>query len=471
MAARGDFMLPNPNKIHRFSSHKLFRKAAVLTVAGLITRIMGFFFRIFLSHAFGEENVGLYQLIFPVYGLCLSISTFGIQTAVSHMVAEKMSADTDRTPCSAFSDSKRQKEAGNILAVSLGFTIFLSLIELYVLQKNASYIAVAFLGDARCENLLLIISYALPFAAIHSCICGYSFGLQQTKLPALSQLIEQSARILFVILLFFFTKNTGRAPSVKLAAAGIAAGEITAALFSIQMLNRQNRPHYTPSTPAIFRTFRKLFRLSVPLTANRAAVTLLQSIEAASIPTFLKIYGMTSSEALRLYGVLTGMALPCILFPSALTSSIGTVLMPAVSAAQASDNKKRIIQLLKQSVGSCFILGLGCCLFFLIFGKFLGTILFHSSTAGDFILTLSWICPFLYTNTALTSAINGLGKTFYTFLINTAGLLVRIAGVFLAIPYFGIQGYLIGLLVSQFLVFGIAVLLLSIHFYKEPSHL
>lgn len=374
-------MLPNPNKIHRFSSHKLFRKAAVLTVAGLITRIMGFFFRIFLSHAFGEENVGLYQLIFPVYGLCLSISTFGIQTAVSHMVAEKMSADTDRTPCSAFSDSKRQKEAGNILAVSLGFTIFLSLIELYVLQKNASYIAVAFLGDARCENLLLIISYALPFAAIHSCICGYSFGLQQTKLPALSQLIEQSARILFVILLFFFTKNTGRAPSVKLAAAGIAAGEITAALFSIQMLNRQNRPHYTPSTPAIFRTFRKLFRLSVPLTANRAAVTLLQSIEAASIPTFLKIYGMTSSEALRLYGVLTGMALPCILFPSALTSSIGTVLMPAVSAAQASDNKKRIIQLLKQSVGSCFILGLGCCLFFLIFGKFLGTILFHSSTA------------------------------------------------------------------------------------------
>ena len=43
-------------------------------------------------YAFGEENVGLYQLIFPVYALCLSVSTFGIQTAVSHMVAEKMSS-------------------------------------------------------------------------------------------------------------------------------------------------------------------------------------------------------------------------------------------------------------------------------------------------------------------------------------------------------------------------------------------
>ena len=80
------------DKFRSFSSRNLFRGAAVLTAAGLITRIMGFFFRIFLSHAFGEENVGLYQLIFPVYALCLSVSTFGIQTAVSHMVAEKMSS-------------------------------------------------------------------------------------------------------------------------------------------------------------------------------------------------------------------------------------------------------------------------------------------------------------------------------------------------------------------------------------------
>ena len=465
-------MLFRSDKFRSFSSRNLFRGAAVLTAAGLITRIMGFFFRIFLSHAFGEENVGLYQLIFPVYALCLSVSTFGIQTAVSHMVAEKMSSVVTYSAASSSSPHiERQKEAGNILAVSLGFTLFLSLIELYFLQKNAFYIATTFLGDARCENLLLIVSYALPFAAIHSCICGYSLGLQQKKIPALSPLIEQSARILFVVLLFLFVKKTGEIPSVKLAAAGIAAGETAAALFSIQMLNRQKQLCYAASISSISKTFRKLSALSVPLTANRTAVTLLQSIEAASIPTFLKIYGMTSSEALRLYGVLTGMALPCILFPSALTTSIGTVLMPAVSAAQASDDNRRIIRLLKQSVGSCFILGLGCCLFFLIFGNFLGRVLFHSSAAGSFILTLSWICPFLYTNTALTSIINGLGKTFCTLLVNTAGLLVRIAGVFFAIPKFGIYGYLIGLLTSQFLVFGIAVIILFFHLRKGAKDL
>ena len=63
------------------------------------------------------------------------------------------------------------------------------------------------------------------------------------------------------------------------------------------------------------------------------------------------------------------------------------------------------------------------------------------------------------------SAINGLGKTFFTFLINVTGLLVRIAGVFLAIPRFGIQGYLWGLLASQMAVFALCLAYLRFFFF------
>ena len=426
-----------------FRKHRLFQGAAILTAAGLVTRFMGFFFRIFLSHAFGEESVGLYQLIFPVYALCISISTAGIQAAVSRMTAEKASRG-------------KTEEAGNVLRIALCLTLILSFAEVLLIQQNAAFIAERFLGDPRCTEMLVIISYALPCAAIHSCICGYSFGMQRTKLPATSQLIEQTARILFVILLFTAMQNSGRTPSIHLAAAGIVAGEFVSAVFSARLLAAQKPFGRAPSFSALSDSIRELLALSTPLTANRAAVTLLQSVEAASIPACLKLYGMSGSEALSIYGVLTGMALPCILFPSAITSSVGTVLMPAVSATQAAGNRNAMAQLLKKAVGSCLILGLSCCLFFLIFGNLIGDILFHSSTAGDFILTLAWICPFLYTNTALVSAINGLGKTLITFLINIAGLLVRISGVFIAIPRFGIQGYLWGLLASQFVISGLA---------------
>nr|WP_294491500.1 polysaccharide biosynthesis protein [uncultured Mediterraneibacter sp.] len=432
------------------TERKLFQGAVILTAAGFISRILGFFFRIFLSHSFGEESVGLYQLIFPLYTLCLSISTAGLQTAVSSLTARKVSLG-------------KADEARNILAIALCLTMVISFLEIIVIQNNAPLIASSFLGDIRCAKLILIISYALPCAAIHSCICGYSFGLQNAKLPAISQLIEQTVRVLTVILIFLAMQNGGWKPSISLAAAGIVAGEFAAALFSARSLSRSRnrfRPVLSRRTAA---DLRDLVTLSLPLTANRTALTLLQSIEAASIPVCLKLYGLSTADSLSLYGVLTGMALPCILFPSAITNSVGTVLLPAVSATNASGNRASVLKLLKKAVGSCLMLGLACCLFFLIFGRQIGELLFHSATAGRFILTLAWICPFLYTNTALISAINGYGKTGHSFLINMSGLLIRIAGVFLAIPRFGMLGYLWGLLVSQLAVSVLAVAAILFH--------
>ena len=83
----------------------------------------------------------------------------------------------------------------------------------------------------------------------------------------------------------------------------------------------------------------------------------------------------------------------------------------------------------------------------------MGLILFHSSMAGDYIITLAWMCPFLYTNNTLISMINGIGKATLSFCINSASLGIRIASVFLFIPVYGIFGYLWGLLASQIFIF------------------
>lgn len=420
--------------------HKLLRDAAVLTSAGIISRLLGFFFRIFLSRSFGEESVGLYQMIFPLYVLCISISTSGLQTAISRITAEKTALG-------------QKNKAENVLKSALCLAVGITLIEIIVIQEHASFIAGTLLGDKRCQDLILIISYALPFAAIHSCISGHSLGLGSTKLPAVSQLVEQCVRILLVIALYIALSSAGLTPSIRLAAAGIVAGELAAGVFSICSHLRQNRLSNNIFSrryiSGIISSLRELIVFSMPLTANHTALTLLQSIEAASIPACLIRYGVSPSEAVSIYGVLTGMALPCILFPSALTGSIGTVLLPAVSAASTSGKRRSALLLLRKAVLSCFSLGLACCLFFLIFGDLIGQILFRSDDAGRFILALAWICPFLYANSSLLSALNGYGRTGTVFLINMVGLLIRIAGVFLVIPHYGILGYLWALLAAQ----------------------
>ena len=78
-------------------------------------------------------------------------------------------------------------------------------------------------------------------------------------------------------------------------------------------------------------------------------------------------------------------------------------------------------------------------------------ILYNSSLAGSFIITLSFICPFMYVASTLNSILNGLGRTASTFLFSMISLGVRLLFVFWLIPVLGIQGYLYGLLASQLL--------------------
>lgn len=436
----------------------IIRGTFILTATGFLCRLMGFFYRIFLSQTFGEEGVGLYQLIFPVYSLCFAITAAGLETAISRSVAQKISLG-------------RKKEAKEILLLGLFISILLSVICLLFLQDNAGYIAEKLLGDPRCTPLLIPLSYALPFAAIHSCICGYCYGRKETKIPAVSQLIEQATRILTVYLFYMVLMKQGKDAPITIAVVGLVMGEILSALYAAKSLSGSvgtiSRLNITYKD--FLSRFKELIPLSLPLTANRMLINLLQSIEAISIPARLKMHNHSTSEALSLYGVLTGMALPCILFPSAITSSISIMLMPTVAEIQATDDRRNMLDIIKKVAGACFILGLGCCFLFLVFGPFIGNVLFGSTAAGKFIVTLAWICPFLYVNSALLSVINGLGKTTSTFLINSFGLFIRIASVFAAIPLFGIQGYLWGMLISQLVVTVCAVGILYVRLGRSLS--
>ena len=149
------------------------------------------------------------------------------------------------------------------------------------------------------------------------------------------------------------------------------------------------------------------------------------------------------------YGVLTGMALPLIYFPGTLTNSVSVLLMPAISEADAVNNQNAIRRAVRKCLGYCLLLGCVCCAGFLVLGKTVGIMLYNSEMAGHFIIILSFMCPFLYLNTTLTSILHGLGKTSYSFFLSLTGLMLRLVFVFQAIPLYGIKGYLAGMLLSQ----------------------
>lgn len=334
-------------------------------------------------------------------------------------------------------------------------------------QKFAPFLAGSVLGDRRCEHLLILLSYVFPFSAIHSCITGYCLGLKDTKIPSSSQLLEQTVRIFSVLVICQFLNHTEGSSGIWIAVLGLIFGEIASALYSLKCVRNKPGLHFLiPSSLSLQQMFfaaKELIKLSLPLTGNRILLNILQSIEAVSIPASLLIYGLSTSDALSTYGVLTGMALPCILFPSALTNSASTMLLPAITEAQTQKNVQRIKKMIRSSLCGCIFLGTGCLAGFFLLGPVLGRLLFHSSLAGEFIRTLSWMCPFLYANSALISIIHGLGKTGISFLLNTLSLFIRIIGVLYFTAYWGILGYLHCLLASQIFLFVTGILYISYH--------
>ncbi len=422
-------------------THPLLTGALILTLTGIATKIIGFFYKIFLSRTIGAEGLGLYQMIFPVFGICYSLTIAGIETSISRFVAGEAARGNGR-------GSRRMLSAGLFLSFSL------SLLAALLLYHSADFLAVRYLKEPRCRILLQFLAFSLPFSACHSCVSGYYYGLKKTGVPALSQLLEQCARVGSVYLLASVCMEKNIAPSPVLAVLGLAVGEFVSMLFCVTALTLSPAPKAAPNLPTLSlgSCLGQIVHMSLPLTGNRVVMNVLASLEAILIPLTLQAYGLDTAAAYSVYGTLTGMSLSFILFPSVITSSISVLLLPSVSELQAAGHYARIGDTIRKAIYFCLPFGCFCTLFFLITGKYLGTFFFHSELAGDFILTLSWICPFLYLNATLNSILHGLGRTSITFRNNVIGITIRILFTLLCVPAYGIQGYLWGLLANQLVI-------------------
>ena len=144
------------------------------------------------------------------------------------------------------------------------------------------------------------------------------------------------------------------------------------------------------------------------------------------------------------------------------------MLLPIIAENMALGKKAEVKKAVTQTIQYCSILGFFCMGIFLFFGRFIGKNVFQSELAGYFIGELSFLCPFLYLNSTLSGILQGLGKATALFISNITALLLRLGIIFLAVPVFGIQGYLWGLLASQIIQTFLYLCILS---FRKNLHI
>ena len=342
----------------------------LLSFSGLLCRGIGFIYHLFIARKFGEEAMGIFQLTSPVLILAYSLTCVGFQTGLSKFVASCMGQNQKRT-------------AHVFLYWGLSISLLFSLLYSILIYCFSDFVAIDILGEKKCTPLLRIFALSFPFSSMHACINGYFYGIKNTKLPALTQIAEQLVRVGSVFFLYSFYLSHHKTPSIFITCWGILFGEMISCLISFfyyyfsckpTSLSYQHSAKY--DQPSFFKIPGQLLAFSIPLTCNRVIVNLLQSYETILLPTALRQYGYSSQAALSIYGVLTGMAMSFVLFPSTFVNSFSVLLLPAVSETQSQGDKAGLRSTICKTICFCLILGFFCTFLFFFTGNICGSLFF-----------------------------------------------------------------------------------------------
>ncbi len=315
---------------------------------------------------------------------------------------------------------------------------------------NADFAAEYFIKDIRGAAPLKILSLCLPFMAAGSCIKGYFLGRQNNIFPALSQIFEQSVRMLSLAAIMAVYSPDTIESACSAAIVGVVLGEtfsflLTAAFLFIstdkKQYNKNNRSISMSSC------FRKIASMALPLSASRAASSFLTAVENILIPLRLSIYPK-STDALSQYGNLTGMVMPLVHFPSSVLGAVSVSIIPAVSKQRTYSNKSIAEATVNRSI--CFTAATSCAaaVFFFAFSNEICRIIYSMPELGNILKPLALLCPLMYSQITLNGILNSLGKHFHLFITGIISSLLSIGTIYFLMPLIGISAYITAAFVS-----------------------
>ncbi|MDO5707796.1 MAG: polysaccharide biosynthesis protein [Andreesenia angusta] len=391
------------------SKNSFLKGAAILGIAGLMTKVLGAFYRIPLSNLIGAEGVGYYQTAYPLYTLLVTISTAGFPTAISKLISEKRALEDYRG-------------AQRIFKVSfIGFILAGVITSLFVglFSKNI-------VGYMKSENgyyALIALVPALLLVPIMSAFRGYFQGQQFMVPTAVSQVIEQLFRVGVGLTLANYLVSSGLPKAAGGASFGASAGALAGMIFIvlIYFLNRNKRNEeiesgkdYPLEDAGVIA--KNILNIAVPITIGASMVPIINNLDTFIILRRLADIGYSKLEAASLFGQLTGNAQTIINFPQVISLSLAMSLVPAISDAITRKDYDGMRGATKSGLRMTLLIGLPSAIgIFVLSTPIIKLLYFNNSLeeqigAGTMLRVLSISLIFLTVVQTLTAVLQGAGK-------------------------------------------------------------
>lgn len=439
--------------------------ALILTIAGIIVKFIGAFSRIYLSRLLGGEGIGLYQMAYPIYMLCLSVSSAGLPVAISIMVAERNAVNDYWGGQKVFRISMSALTLTGIV-----FSAFLYFGAQWLVDSNI-------VTDQRAYWSLIALSPAVLCATLLASLRGYFQGLQMMTPTAVSQIVEQLVRVVTMIALAVILMPYGLEYGAAGATFGAAPGAFVGILVLIvfyfmtkswrKELAEQQDSHIGALSG--YWILKRLLVLAVPVSLANIMLPIVSNIDLFIVPRRLGVAGFSVEEATTLFGYLTGMATALVNMPTIVTASLAASLVPVISEAVAQNKGDTILTRTDTAMRLANLITIPSFVGMCVIATPISAMLYAIPDAGPCIAVMSFGVFLLGVQQVTTGVLQGMGKTAIPFLNMVASAVVK---VFLswnltAMPSWGV----LGAAWATNADFGVAALLNLFFLYKYKRYM
>ncbi len=385
----------------------IFKAVAIVTIFSVLTRTLGFFFRIYLSRKLGAEGIGLYQMATSVLGIFMTLIASGIPLTTAKLVSKYESQNDIE---------KRNKIVTSALVVALLVAVLSSV---FILILKAAWNIV--LTDSRAVEILLILIPSIIFSAIYAVFRGALWGKSDYFSCGLTELLEQIIRFALTFIMLLSITDTFIATKYSAIAFNITC--LLSALITVFIYLKYGKLNFNKGE------YKNIIKSAAPITGVRLANSLVQPLTTLIIPSMLILTGYTSSEAISSFGVIMGMTFPMLFVPMSVVGSISMVLIPSISSMLSKNEHLAIEKNISNAINVSTFISMLFIPLYLSVGNLIGIVLYDNAFSG-ILLQLSAVCVLPITLCNLTGSIlNALNletKSFVNYIIGSSVLLVSL---------------------------------------------
>lgn len=440
------------------SEKTLVRSASLLAVSTIIAKIIGACYRIPLTNILGAEGMGVYQLVFPVFALLLTLSSGAVPSAIAILISQKraIGEDTSKLFHSAF----------------ISMTLFGAVVTvaLLALSKPLSLLQ----ANTMTASGYIVVAPSIIFVSVISVFRGFFMGNKNMLPPAISQISESVIKLIVGLLLARLLINKGLEMAVLGALLGVTASELVTMLLLFFMY--RDRQGLTGSISAVEMKghIKEIASVAVPLTLGGIIIPLSLFIDSLLIVNLLK-GGLGTAGATTDYGLWSGTVSPLINLPIVLSLSLGVAVVPLLSEGKAQRNLPSITTKTAMCLKLALIIGAPFIILFLFLAEEVLNLLYpvlgaaQLKTAALLMRIESANMLALAVGQITSSVLQALGKTSAPVKALSICVALKIVLNLALLPLVGIKGAAIASVTGFGIYAAINLVLLNNLIGKTPS--